>query len=79
MKNREYAARGIPFVYSEIDADFESMPYILKIPANESPIDIVSLIHFYNELKLTAQEIRDSISNLSWEKQMQIVINEAFI
>ena len=79
LKNREYAARGIPFVYSEIDADFESMPYILKIPANESPIDIVSLIHFYNELRLTAQEIRDSISNLSWEKQMQIVINEAFI
>ncbi|HBG24983.1 MAG TPA: glycosyltransferase, partial [Rikenellaceae bacterium] len=36
LKNREYAARGIPFIYSEIDEDFEHMPYILKAPADES-------------------------------------------
>ena len=26
LKNREYAVRGIPFVYSECDSDFERMP-----------------------------------------------------
>ncbi len=31
LKNREYAARGIPFIYSEIDDDFENMPYIIKV------------------------------------------------
>jgi len=35
LKNREYAARGIPFVYSETDEDFENMPYIMKAPADE--------------------------------------------
>ena len=40
LKNREYAARGIPFIYSETDEDFDPMPYIMKVPADESPIDI---------------------------------------
>ena len=31
LKNREYAARGIPFIYSETDEDFDRMPYILKL------------------------------------------------
>ena len=29
LKNSEYAARGIPFVYSEIDADFDHCNYCL--------------------------------------------------
>ena len=40
LKNREYAARGIPFIYSETDTDFENRPYILKVPANEAPVNI---------------------------------------
>ncbi|MDR2918225.1 MAG: glycosyltransferase [Tannerella sp.] len=79
LKNREYAARGIPFVYSEFDTDFEDMPYILKVPANEIPIDIEQLIRFYENIQQTSQEIRESISHLSWESQMQKVINEAFV
>lgn len=30
LKNREYAARGIPFIYSEFDADFDDKPFVLK-------------------------------------------------
>jgi len=75
LKNREYAARGIPFIYSEIDSDFENMPYILKAPANEDAINIQEIIDFYAKLKISAQEIRNSISHLSWEKQMQKVID----
>ena len=44
LKNREYAARGIPFIYSEIDEDFENMPYIMKIPANEEAVDIKQIL-----------------------------------
>ncbi|MBP1615499.1 MAG: hypothetical protein H6Q13_2947 [Bacteroidetes bacterium] len=79
LKNREYAARGIPFVYSETDDDFEQMPYILKVSADETPIDIEKLIAFYHAVKWTPLEIRNSIiNNLSWKKQMQKVIDETF-
>lgn len=75
LKNREYAARGIPFVYSEIDSDFEQMPYILKAPADETPLDINRIIQFRQSVLLTPQEIRQSIEQtLSWKVQMEQVI-----
>ncbi|MDD2250510.1 MAG: glycosyltransferase [Tissierellia bacterium] len=75
LKNREYAARGIPFIYSEIDEDFEGMPYVMKVPADESPINIESLIEFYYKNTLDPSEIRESVAYLSWEKQMQEVLD----
>ncbi|MEY8590140.1 glycosyltransferase family 1 protein [Butyricimonas hominis] len=75
LKNREYAARGIPFIYSEIDEDFENMPYILKIPANEEAVDIEKLLTFYKQLHTTPQGIRNSIQSLSWNNQMKKVID----
>lgn len=75
LKNREYAARGIPFIYSETDEDFDDMPYILKAPADESAIDIERIIRFQETLTVTPEEIRNSIQDLSWKKQMNIVIN----
>jgi hypothetical protein len=77
LKNREYAARGIPFVYSETDSDFDDKPYVLKVPANETPVDIDEIIHFYRNLSISASQIRDSINCLSWEKQMRIVLDNA--
>jgi len=75
LKNREYAARGIPFVYSETDTDFDDMPYILKAQADESPIDICQIINFHQQLKLTPQQIRSSIEGLSWKNQMKKVLD----
>ncbi|MDL2213845.1 glycosyltransferase family 1 protein [Bacteroides sp. OttesenSCG-928-D19] len=77
LKNREYAARGIPFVYSETDEDFENMPYIMKVPADESPLNIDNTIDFYRSVKLTPQEIRQTVKEtLSWKVQMEKVIKE---
>ena len=75
LKNREYAARGIPFIYSEIDEDFENMPYIMKIPADESPVDVQQVINFYNSTNLTPTTIREAIKHLSWKEQMKKVID----
>jgi hypothetical protein len=75
LKNREYAARGIPFIYSETDSDFDSKPYVLKAPADETPIDINRIIDFYQHLTLSPTDIRTSVKNLSWENQMQKVID----
>lgn len=76
LKNREYAARGIPFIYSEIDDDFENMPYILKIPADETPVNISKIVVFRQSTCCIPSTIRDSIIlNLSWKNQMQKVID----
>ncbi len=78
LKNREYAARGIPFIYSETDSDFDNMPYVLKVPADESPIDINNIIIFYHHISLSPELIRASIAHLSWNHQMEQVINSFF-
>ena len=70
MQHGEY------LLHSETDEDFDKMPYILKVPADESPIDIHRLIRFYMELDLSPCKIRDSIKNLSWKEQMMKVIND---
>jgi len=47
LKAREYCARGIPFIYGIADPDFPAdFPYILHLPADESPIDIEQVITF---------------------------------
>ena len=76
LKNREYAARGIPFIYSETDSDFDPKPYVLKAPADESPIEIQRIIDFYKRSTMSPIEIRESITDLSWKKQMELVIKE---
>lgn len=78
LKNREYAARGIPFIYSETDSDFDNMAYVLKAPADESPIDITRIINFYKSLSISPQQIRDSIRDLSWKNQMKQVIDAIY-
>lgn len=78
LKNREYAARGIPFVYSETDTDFDKRPYVLKVPADETAIKTEDIIRFYQQLTITPQQIRDSITELSWKHQMGKVINTVY-
>ena len=77
LKNREYATRGIPFVYSEIDSDFEDKPYVLKVPADETPIDIGQILKFIDSHHFQPQEIRRTVENLTWKIQMQRVIDSA--
>lgn len=79
LKNREYAARGIPFIYSEQDSDFDNMQYVLKATADDSPIEIFRIIRFYKELSLTSLEIRNSIvDKLSWSVQIQKVLSQIY-
>ena len=77
LKNREYAARGIPFIYSENDSDFDHQPYILKAPADESPISIRQILDFIDHQPLSPSTIRSSVEHLSWKNQMEIVITRS--
>ena len=74
LKNREYATRGIPFIYSEQDSDFDGQPYVLKAPADESPIDIQRIIDFVDHFSMKPEEIRKTVEHLTWKIQMQNVI-----
>ncbi|MBR1688004.1 MAG: glycosyltransferase family 1 protein [Prevotella sp.] len=74
LKNREYATRGIPFVYSEQDTDFDDKPYVLRVPADESPIDITCILDFIDHNQFDATAIRASVQDLSWKNQMQKVV-----
>ena len=52
LKSREYLAKGMPFVYSgEIDVFLEDpVDFCLKVPADESPVDIEELVAFADGL-----------------------------
>ena len=77
MKNREYATRGIPFIYSEQDSDFDNQPYVIKAQPDESPIDVQQILDFIDHHQFKPEDIRKTVEKLSWKNQMQIVIDEA--
>jgi glycosyltransferase involved in cell wall biosynthesis len=77
LKNREFAARGIPFVYSEQDSDFDDKPYVVRVPPDESPIDVKYLLDRLDAINRNPAEIRSSIEPaLSWKNQMSHVLSE---
>ena len=75
LKNREYATRGIPFIYSETDSDFDRQSYVLKAPADESPINIQGIINFLDTFTMQPTEIRRTVEHLSWRIQMYRVVD----
>ena len=78
LKNREYATRGIPFIYSEQDSDFDHEPYVLKAPADESPVDVQQIIDFMDNFHMKPEEIRHTVEHLTWKLQMQQVVDAVF-
>lgn len=76
LKNREYATRGIPFIYSEIDNDFDHQPYVIKAIPDESPIDMKQILNFIDKLHFSPCDIRNTVKHLSWKSQMRHVIDE---
>ena len=75
LKNREYASRGLPFAYSECDSDFDHQPYVLKVPADETSVNIMSILSFIRSHAFLSEDIRQSVGHLSWKIQMQCVVD----
>jgi len=80
LKIREYTARGIPFLYGASDPDFpEDFPYLMKVPPDESAIDIKDVISFakkvyvdpYHPMKMRGH----AIENLDWSVKMKKLKN----
>lgn len=75
LKCVEYAARGVPFIYSESNSDFDNQPYIYRVSSDEKPIDIKNILSELKYREYRAEDIRKSVSQLSWRVQMQRVID----
>ena len=71
LKNREYATRGIPFI-------FDHQPYIIKAPADESPIDIQQIIDFMHDFRMAPEDIRKTVEPLQWKYQMKKIVDEIY-
>lgn len=74
LKNVDYAMRGLPMFYSEYNTDFDSRPYVFKVPSDDSPIDIDAVISFYESLTIPPMQIRESVKHLTWEQQIKKVL-----
>ncbi|SHH27977.1 glycosyltransferase [Thermosipho atlanticus] len=79
LKLREYCAKGIPFIYGYFDKDFEDFKYSLRVPNDDSPIDIEKIINFYETIKNEnyVEKMRKyAIEKLSWNTKIKPVIEK---
>ena len=67
LKHREYAARGIPFIYGLRDFDFDDKPYIYRI--NDGDIEFEKIVSWYKHLNIDKQYIRNDCQAFTWEQQ----------
>ncbi len=70
LKLREYTARGLPSIigYDELSIS-DQEKFVLKIPADETPVNIKDLISFCQNFDIAPQEIRKyAEENFSWRK-----------
>lgn len=75
LKNREYTAKGLPFIISFIDSDFENVKYIFRESSNEKLIDIQKIIEWYETNNFAPEDIRRDASRFTWDLQMKKIID----
>ncbi len=79
LKHREYCAAGLPFVFAGVDADFgPDFLYALQVPADDSPLDIKALQHFFQKIA-NKQQSREQMqafarNKLSWKVKISPII-----
>lgn len=82
LKNREYCARGIPFVTSTTDPGFpENFSMLLKVCDDETPVDLENVIKFYEELQHGhpgyAKTMYDfAAENFDWARVLMPLVND---
>lgn len=81
LKNREYCARGIPFIVACKDLAFNSsFKYMLKVSNSKEPIDMLQIIKFYERLRnmdnISFEMRKFAEENLRWDKSFQILFDE---
>ena len=77
LKCIEYAARGIPFIYSNMNLDFDDKEYKMRMTSDDNPIDMIEILDFLRGKQFEPSEIRKTLGKYnSWDYQMSVVLNE---
>ncbi len=77
IKLAEYAARGLPFIYSGNNDLFDIQTFVFKETPDEIPVDIQEIVDFYDEKRFKPEEIRKfAKEHLIWETQMNKIMDE---
>jgi len=77
LKTREYLSRGKAIIIDHADPDLRSnLPFIYRVPGDESPIDFRQIRSFLSELILTPNDIREyALQNCDWRVKMAKLID----
>lgn len=76
LKSKEYLAFGLPVILSHIDAALEAKDFVMKVPSDETPLDlqtILSLIDQFRDEKLTIRNF--AFKKFRWEIAFNRLIN----
>jgi len=87
LKSREYCSRGIPYIIESSDPDFpDDFPYIMRIPADESPIDVGRVLMFASRVCQDMdhpEKMRQyAVEHLDWSikmKQLKVFLEESIV
>lgn len=78
LKTKEYAAKGLPMISSYpidvFDVD-DGDRYQLIVPSDDSPVDIFSVVEFYNSLYLDTKDVEKKIRYIA-EKRCDMEITQ---
>ncbi len=77
LKHREYAARGLPFIYGLTDSDFFNCSYALQL--SEGDLDIEVFLDWLRHLEMDKTAIREDSRRFSWTLQLERVVEAAAI
>lgn len=76
LKNREYCAKGLPMIFSEKDPGFLNCEFVYKVSEDDKTFDILKIIEWYKNLKISSKEIRKYSERFIWSKQIKKVMDE---
>ena len=82
MKTKEYFGIGIPYFYAGEDSVPDDYPYVLRVPGDESFVDINEIVKFrrsYLGNASVAKEMREyARKHFSWDTATDIYLKKYY-
>lgn len=75
LKNREYCAKGLPFIIGFQDIEFDEKEYVYKVSSDEETFSVSEIIKWYENLKISPKKIREDAEKFTWDIQMKKVVD----
>ncbi len=74
LKSKEYMVHGLPVAKSHRDDLIDNCEFYFQIDATDEPVDITSIINWYEGKKFSKEEIHAfAVTNFNWDKQFQYI------